>query len=77
MLDLLGLADEDADGEHRLRHGKRRGRAARALGEDEAGEVCAGLGSRGNVLLAGEPADLHEGPGEELGELGPRDRPRA
>ena len=47
---------------------------ARALGrEDEAGEVGAGLGRGGDVLLAREAADLDERPREQLGELRGRD----
>ena len=65
---LLGLADEDADGEHRLGHGKRRGGATGALREDEAREVGARLGGDGDVLLARQAADLHIRPPQQVGQ---------
>ena len=44
------------------------------VGEDEAREVGAGLGGGGDVLLAGQTADLDERPRDELGELRRLDR---
>ena len=69
---LGALADEDRDGEHRRRDGEDGVGSARALPrEDEAGEIGARLGRCRDVLLAREPADLHERPGEQLAQLGP------
>ena len=66
---LERLVDADGDRQHRLRHGEDAGRLARGVGEDEAREVCSGLGGGGDVLLAGQTADLDERPRDELGEL--------
>src|SRR5207248_5219429 len=67
---LLGLADEHGDAQHRLRHRQDLGGTAwRALGEDEAAEVGAGLDRAVDVLLARQPANLDQWPGEELAQL--------
>ena len=64
------LADEDRDREHRLGDGQDALGSPRAFaGEDEPGEVGARLGGDGDVLLAREPADLHERPVDQLAEL--------
>ena len=54
--------------------GARRGLSRR---EDEAGQVGAGLGRGGDVLLARQPADLHERAGEQLRAASPPGRARA
>ena len=66
--DVLGLADEDADGEHRVRDGQRRVRSPRALGQHEPGQVGAGFRGR-DVLLPGQAADLDERPAQEVAKL--------
>ena len=75
--DVLGLADEDADREHRVRDRKRRVGSTRALGEDEARKVGARLGRDRDVLLARQAANLDERPAQKLGELRGRDPVRA
>ena len=70
---LLRIADEDGYAQHLVGHREHRARPARALlDQDEATEICAGIDCDGDVLLAGQPADLHERAGNELGELGRR-----
>ena len=72
---LVPVVDPDGDGEHPLRDRQHLGRSARALaGQDEARQVGTGLGCRGDVLLARQPADLHERPREQLPQLGRRVR---
>ncbi len=67
---LLGLADEHGDAQHRRRRREQRRGAARALlGEDEPDEVGAGVDGCVDVLLAREPADLHERPCQQVAEL--------
>ena len=67
--DVFGLADEDADGEERVRDRKRGSRLSRTLSQHEPGQVGAGLGRDRDVFLAGEAADLHERTAQEVGEL--------
>ena len=74
-LDEVGAAsrdvlDEHGDREHRVGNVEHALRAARALlREDEAGEVGAGLHGDRDVLLARQPADLHERAREQLAQL--------
>ena len=65
-----GLADPDGDGEQLVRDRQHLGRRPRALrSEDEARQVGARLGCDGDVLLAGQSADLDERAREELAQL--------
>ena len=67
---VAGVADADGDREHRLGDGQHALGAARApLREHEPGQVGPGLGCRGDVLGARQPAHLDERAREELGEL--------
>ncbi len=64
------LLDEDRDRQRRLRDVEHRRRAARALvHEDEAEQVGARLDGGVDVLLARQPAHLHERTGEQLAQL--------
>ena len=61
-----GSAHEHGDGQRGVAHVEHRLGRPRALRrEDEATEVGAGRNRRIDVLLAGEPADLHHRPREE------------
>ena len=62
----LGLADEHGDAQHGVRRVEQRVSAARALGEDEADEVGAGLDGGVDVVLAREAAHLHERTAQDL-----------
>ena len=67
---VLGVADEHGDAQPIARYVEDSRRAAWAvLDEDEAEHVCAGVEGRVDVVLAGQPAHLHERPRQQLAQL--------